>query len=104
MRFLFAYRTFQWDSEAFAKAHVYCVILGFSLSAWTGHKYIIDKDGKHEVSDINAYLFDAPYVYAESRAKPLCNVPSMIYGSKPVDGGFLILSEQERVELLACNP
>ena len=104
MRFLFAYRTFQWDSEAFAKAHVYCVILGFSLSAWTGHKYIIDKDGKHEVSGINAYLFDAPYVYAESRAKPLCNVPSMIYGSKPVDGGFLILSEQERVELLACNP
>lgn len=104
MRFLFAYRTFQWDSEAFAKAHVYCVILGFSLSIELGRKYIIDKDGKHEVSDINAYLFDAPYVYAESRTKPLCDVPCMIYGSKPVDGGFLILSEQERTELIASCP
>lgn len=104
MRFLFAYRTFQWDSEAFAKAHVYCVILGFSLSIELGRKYIIDKDGKHEVSDINAYLFDAPYVYAESRTKPLCDVPCMIYGSKPVDGGFLILSEQERTELIASSP
>lgn len=104
MRFLFAYRTFQWDSEAFAKAHVYCVILGFSLSKELGRKYIIDKDGKYEVSDINAYLFDAPYVYAESRTKPLCDVPCMIYGSKPVDGGFLILSEQERTALIASSP
>ena len=29
----FAHRTFRWDSEAHIKAHVHCVIIGFSASA-----------------------------------------------------------------------
>jgi hypothetical protein len=104
MELIFAYRTFQWDSEAFVKAHVHCVILGFRLKSEPIRKYIYDKTGRYEVRNINAYLIDAPDVYVESRTKPVCDVPKMIYGSKPVDGGFLILSEQERLELIAENP
>jgi hypothetical protein len=75
--------------------------LGFRLKSEPIRKYIYDKTGRYEVRNINAYLIDAPDVYVESRTKPVCDVPKMIYGSKPVDGGFLILSEQERLELIA---
>ena len=57
-----------------------------------------------EVPHINAYLINGPDVFVESRKNPLCNVPIMIYGSKPTDGGNLILSPAERDELIKKCP
>ena len=98
----FACRTFRWDSEASLKAHVHCVIIGFS-NAYVP-KVIYDNDKPKVADNINAYLIDAPDVYVESRVKSLCNVPQMVYGNKPVDGGFLFLTAEERQDAINKEP
>lgn len=84
----FAYRTFRWDSEASLKAHVHCVIIGFSFLK-RNEKYIYENDSVKKATNINPYLIDAPNVYIESHSNPLCNVPKMDFGSMPNDAGYL---------------
>ena len=99
----FAWSTFRWDNEASEKAHVHCVIIGFSHKE-RKHKYLYDDSGAHECQNINAYLIDAPNVIVNSRSKSLSNVPQMIYGNKPVDGGNLIFTKAECDEFLKREP
>ena len=99
----FAYRTFRWDSEASSKAHVHCVIIGFSALPSKKCKIYIG-DRVQETNNINAYLVDAPNVFVSSRSKPICNVPAMFLGNKPSDGGNLILTEEERNNILQREP
>ena len=105
IHFDFAYRTFRWDSEADIKAHVHCVVLGFSAAPSVGPKtiYLSETQSIH-AKNINGYLLDAPDVFIENRKKPLCNVPEMIKGSQPTDGGYLILSSEEKDELVKKYP
>ena len=98
----FAHRTFRWDSEASLKAHVHCVIIGFSNVKVP--KVIYDNDKLNDANNINSYLIDAPDIYVESRNKSLCDVPQMVYGNKPVDGGYLFLDSDERQEVLIKEP
>jgi hypothetical protein len=99
----FAHRTFKWTSETENSAAVHVVII--SLSQVEGLPKFIFVDGKKiEVSNINAYLLDAPNVIIEPRSKSLYPVPPMIVGSCPTDGGNLILSVEERAELLKKYP
>ena len=105
IKFDFAYRTFIWDSESAQKAHVHCVIIGFSANGERKEKIIIDEDGnKNKVSAINAYLVDAPNIIVDSRNKPLCNVSKMVYGNKPADGGFLIIEEDAYEDFIRKDP
>ncbi|MCD8142160.1 MAG: methylase [Clostridiales bacterium] len=100
----FAHRTFRWDSEAKIKAHVHCVIIGFSV-ATNNKKRIIYVDGRSQVADnINSYLLDAEDIFVESRALPLCDVPRMFFGSMPRDGGGFVLTEAEKEELIKNEP
>ena len=99
----FAWPTFRWDSEASEKAHVHCVIIGFSHNE-RKHKYLYNDGGPVECHNINAYLVDAPSMIVSSRNKPLCNVPAMIYGNKPADGGCLIFTKEEKDEFLKREP
>ena len=85
----FAHRTFRWDSEASLKAHVHCVIIGFSCTNDKHTMTIYDNAKEHKASNINAYLMDAPNVFVESKSKPLCRVPSIRKGNQPTDGGNL---------------
>lgn len=71
----FAYRTFRWDSEAKIKAHVHCVIIGFSSGSTTSSKRIYTDNTYKTVNNICAYLVDAPNVFVESRKKPLWSMP-----------------------------
>ena len=103
----FAYRTFIWDSESTQKAHVHCVIIGFSchrsseLLCNSKEKRIFNSDGTIVVAkNINPYLIDAPNVLIASRPKPICDVPKMTAGNKPSDGGNLILSEEDVEQIL----
>ncbi|MBQ4209888.1 MAG: class I SAM-dependent DNA methyltransferase, partial [Prevotella sp.] len=100
----FAHRTFRWDSEATLKAHVHCVIIGFSCAQQDSPKYIYDNKKKKKADNVNAYLIDAPSIFLESKSKPLCKVPQMSSGGKPVEGGFLILSPDEKDDLIAKEP
>ncbi|KAA6337213.1 hypothetical protein EZS27_014691 [termite gut metagenome] len=105
----FAHRTFKWGNEARNKAAVYCVIIGFTVGN-TNDKRIFEyedvKGDAHEVKakNINSYLVDAPHVIITSRSYPLCNVPEMSFGNMPLDGGYLLLSDEEKTEFLAKEP
>lgn len=99
----FAYRTFIWTSEASQKAHVHCVIIGFSLFD-RKKKFLYENGLVSNVSTINPYLVDGPNILIKSRSKPLSNVLKMIKGSQPTDGGNLILNESEKSELIKSEP
>ena len=100
----FAYRTFRWDSEASLKAHVHCVIIGFSCTVSNEIKWLFTKGQPKIVSNINYYLTDGPNVFIERRQKPLFDVAPMCKGSQPTDGGNLILSLEEKNQLVSHNP
>ena len=100
----FAYRTFRWDSEANNKAAVHCVIVGFSCLDDKGTKYLYDGNKRIEAVNISAYLIDAPDTFIDSRSKSLCDVPQMVYGNKPTDGGFLFLSKEEKNDVINKEP
>jgi len=100
----FAHRTFRWDSEASQKAHVHCVIVGFSVALNSKQKIIYENDRFSMAKNINAYLVDADNVFIESRIKPICTVPIMSKGSQPTDGGNLIITENEYSSFLEQEP
>ena len=105
VHFDFAYRTFRWDSEADIKAHVHCVILGFSVASSVGQKTIYLSEAQPiQAKNINGYLLDAPNVFIEKRTQPLCDVPPFVRGCQPTDDGNLILTIEEKEELLAHEP
>ena len=100
----FAYRTFRWDSEASLKAHVHCVIVGFSCTETPEPRKLYSAEIMQEVDNINAYLVPAQNTYIESRAKPLCDVPQMTTGNRPADGGNLIIEADEYEEFIKAEP
>lgn len=100
----FAHRTFRWDNEATENAHVHCVIVGFHCEDTLVSGKIFDGDKIISANHINPYLLDFPDVWIEPRRNPLCDVPVLMNGGKPTEGGFLILTEPERDELLKANP
>ena len=100
----FAYRTFRWDSEASSKAHVHCVIIGFSLATSNKPRVIYSAERMQIVDNINAYLVDADNVFVESRTKPICDIPTIGIGNKPIDGGFYLFTEEEKDEFLKKEP
>ena len=100
----FAHRTFRWDSEASIKAHVHCVIIGFSIAPFYKAKVIYSAERPLIVDNINAYLVDADNVFVESRTNPLCDIPKIGIGNKPIDGGFYLFTEEEKNEFIKKEP
>ena len=105
----FAHRTFSWANEARGKAAVHCVIIGFGLHDVIDkiiYEYADIKGEPHAIkaNNINPYLADAPNLVMMPRTNPVCRVSPMVNGNKPTDGGNLILSEQEKSELIAKEP
>ena len=100
----FAYRTFRWDSEAKIKAHVHCVIVGFSTAPNAKPKKLFTGDRLQIANNINAYLLDADDTFIASRSNPICSVPKMFFGSMPRDGGGFALTEDEKNDLIKKEP
>ncbi|MBR6296991.1 MAG: class I SAM-dependent DNA methyltransferase [Treponema sp.] len=100
----FAYRTFRWDSEANLKAHVHCVIIGFSFENSKEKEIYLNESQKAVVKNINPYLIDAPTVFIENRKTPLCNVSEMVFGNMANDSGNFILSEEEAEQFIKKEP
>ncbi|MFM7389300.1 MAG: DNA methyltransferase [Vampirovibrionales bacterium] len=101
----FAHQTFQWSNEAPNKAAVFCIILGFALYPTPQpmlFEYETPKAEPKQVpaTHINPYLLDAKPIWVESRSKPLNDVPPMTFGNMPNDGGFLLLTPEEKELLL----
>ncbi len=109
VRIHFAHRTFAWMSEARGKAHVHVVIVGFGLNDWP-EKRITDYEPDEEqpttsiARNIGPYLVDGPDIVIASRSRPICDVPPIVFGNMPNDGGNLLLSDDEKNELLRQEP
>lgn len=106
----FAYQTFKWKNEAKKNASVFCIIIGFGfIERNKKFLYTYEKPTslpeKHEVSQINSYLLDMDEIIPKSRRKPMCDVPKIMMGSMPNDGGNLIIdSEEEKNKLIEEDP
>lgn len=103
LKIYFAVRSFVWDSEATQKAHVHVVVIGmYNKKIPVSKKTIFDGNLTIVSNDINPYLvtYIPDDVYCKSRAKNIDNnAPKMIYGSMPIDGGNLILDEDDVNEI-----
>jgi hypothetical protein len=105
----FAHRTFKWSNEAKGNAAVYCVIIGFAnfdSSTKFIYEYEDIKGEPHELKakNINAYLVDAKDVIITKSSNPICHVPKMSFGNMPLDGGNLLLSDEEKRAFLLKEP
>lgn len=100
----FACTTFRWDSEANIKAHVHCVIIGFSCLQTQTSKYIFTENAIKEVSQINGYLTEGTTIFIESRKEQISGKPLMHMGVMARDGGYLILNEEEYQQYIVEEP
>ena len=105
----FAHRTFSWSNEARGNAGVHVVIIGFSCHD-TDEKSIFEytemRGEPHEIKvcKINPYLVEGNNIFLKRRSEPICNVPKIGKGNQPTDGGFLLLSKQDKEELEINEP
>ncbi|HRP82906.1 MAG TPA: class I SAM-dependent DNA methyltransferase [Flavobacteriales bacterium] len=105
----FAHRTFRWNNEARGVAAVHCVIIGFADFDIPKKRLFSYADLKAEpeesvVANISPYLVESGDVVITSRSKPLCNVPEIGIGNKPIDGGYYLFTTEERNAFLAKEP
>ncbi len=105
----FAHRTFQWSNEAKGMAAVHCVIIGFGafdVEKKTIYEYEDIRGEAHAVAarNINPYLVDAPDVVLVNRQHPICAVPEIGIGNKPIDGGHYLFTPEEKDEFLSREP
>ncbi|MCL2825445.1 MAG: hypothetical protein FWD57_15745 [Polyangiaceae bacterium] len=109
IRIHFAHCSFPWKSEARSVAAVHCVIVGFGLFDCE-EKKIFRCQGVEGVppavraSNINPYLVDAPNVLLRRRNTPICDVPPIGIGNKPIDGGNYLFTESEMHDFLRVEP
>lgn len=100
----FAHRTFKWGNEAKGKkAQVHCVIIGFSDYKNNREKKIFDSNKPKKIDYISPYLINTQDIIVTAREHPICDVPEMNKGSQPTDGGNLLLSEDERNQIIRGN-
>ena len=101
----FAWRTFRWDSEASIKAHVHCVVIGFSTAPNSKQKIIYDSSAVAKTAtNINGYLIDSPNVAIERRNYPVSDVPQVAMGNQPIDNGNYLFTAEERDEFCKTEP
>jgi hypothetical protein len=105
----FAHRTFSWNNEARGKAAVHCVIVGFGLEDRPGkviYEYDDIKGDPHAVpvANINPYLVDGPDVVLPRRSSPICNVPEIGIGNKPIDDGNYLFTTEEKLAFITIEP
>ncbi len=105
----FAHRTFKWSNEAKGNAAVYCVIVGFAgydTDSKTIFEYANIRGEAHELKakNINPYLVDAGDILIGKKSNPICDVPKMSFGNMPLDGGHLLLTDEQKNGFVLKEP
>ena len=100
----FAYQTFQWGSESTDQAAVHCVIVCFA--AFNRAQKLLFSIGteKQIVRNVSPYLTEGDDTFVVAAKDALWDVPKMNFGNQPRDGGFFVISPEERDEILAKEP
>ena len=105
----FAHRTFAWESEARGKAHVHVVIIGFGVES-ARQRLLFDYESirgeptVETVANINPYLVDGPNIAITNRFRPLCQVPAIGIGNKPIDDGNYLFTDEEKEQFVRVEP
>ena len=99
----FAHRTFKWRNNASANAAVMCVIVGIR-SRTAAPKTLIDGDLRFSASNINTYLLDGPDLAVTRQSSSLFGLPDMQFGNMPYDAGNLLMTREEREQLMLDYP
>ena len=101
----FAYKSFKWQNNAKYNAGVTCVIVGLASENIVSKRLLFDIEQCKEVKNISPLLMDGPTIFVESATTPICKwLPQMNFGNMPADGGKLILSDDEKKELIEKEP
>jgi hypothetical protein len=103
----FGYRTFSWQSDAKGKAHVHVVIIGwgrFDRSPKTIIESADDGVTVHTARNISPYLIEGTDLAIPNRGKPLCPVPEIGIGNKPIDDGNYLFTTEEKMDFLKTEP
>lgn len=94
----FAHTSFKWANLASHNAGVTVVIVGLSRRATAKRAIYHSEDGEtlsREVRNISPYLINGENTIVDSRRRPLSKLPEMSFGNMPVDGGNLLLTQDE---------
>lgn len=98
----FAVTSFKWSNSAKAKAAVICVVVGLEKASNCKKKLYTDR--LHKIVDnISPYLTASKSIYISKRGTPISNLPEMVYGNQPIEGGFLILDDNEKDSLIQAD-
>lgn len=100
----FAYTSFKWSNNAKGNAGVTCVIIGMESTHGTSNKILFFKNSRISVNNITPYLTTGSNVIVTKKNLPISPFPEMTYGNKPVDGGNLILSDIEKIDICRAYP
>ena len=101
----FAYKSFKWQNNAKYNAGVTCVIVGLASESIASKRFLYDNEQCKEVKNISPLLMEGPTIFVESATMPICKwLPQMNFGNMPADGGKLILSDEEKKELIEKEP
>lgn len=112
----FAHRTFNWGSDARGKAHVHVVVIGLTRrddepaeKRLFSYPNINGEPEETRHTALSPYLFDASkladrHLVVREVSSPLSDAPKVVIGSKPIDGGYFIMSGPERDALVAAEP
>ena len=100
----FAYQSFKWTNNAKYNATVMVVIIGLSCISKEEKLLYNSNDQCTKCGHINAYLLDGPNIIVNRNGSSISNLPEMVFGNKPTDGGFLILDQHERDSILNEYP
>lgn len=102
LRISFAHTSFKWTNNAKHNAGVTCVIIG--LNNKKSDCILFSGDNARKCDAINPYLINAKSTIIYNSTVPLSPVPIMAKGSQPTDDGNLLLTEQEKNEIVSENP
>ncbi len=101
----FAYKSFKWSNNAKYNAGVTCVIVGVAAEKNINKRLLFEETKCKEAKNISPLLMDGPTVFVKSELTPICHgYPQMNFGNMPADGGKLILSTEEKNELISREP
>lgn len=96
----FAYQSFKWINNARNKAGVTVVIIGLRDKLQKGSKKIFTLNSTSEVENISPYLTNNHNIIVHKKTNPISvGLPKMTYGNKAVDGGYLILNDDDLTKI-----
>jgi hypothetical protein len=99
----FAVKNFKWSNNSSNQAGVTCSVIGLRTRS-KAKKYLFEYNRTSEVDNINAYLLKASNIIVDKRSETISLLPKMVYGNMALDGGFLLLNDDEKTSLINTFP